>query len=189
MPTLIRPALAAIALAASLSLAQAQAPMHRPGQPAMAPGGQHPMMGGAEHLGMKPMMSMAMDHGGIHAGGLMGLMQPHYLEGRIAFLKAELKITDAQAQQWTAFAAALRQGAGTVGAAHDGKMDGMRSASAPERAEREVTALSARLDVVKAVAAAEAALYGVMTQEQKTAADEMLASPMGCPMGGPMGTM
>jgi len=179
MPMLIRSALTAIALVGSLSLVQAQAPMHRP----MEPGGQHKAMGGAEHSGMMPMMPMAMDHGGMHAGGLVALMQPHRLEGRIAFLNAELKITDAQSLQWSAFAAALRQGAGTVGAAHDGKMDEMRSASAPERAEREVKLLSARLDAMKAVAAAEAALYGVMTQEQKTAADEMLASPMGSPIG------
>jgi len=176
MPILIRPALAAIALAASLSLAQAQAPIHRPGQPAMAPGGQHQMTVGAQHPGMMP---MTMDHGAMHAGGLMGLMQPHHLEGRIAFLKAELRITDAQSQQWTAFADALRQGSGTVGAAHDGKMDETRSGTAPARAEREVKLLSARLDAMRSVAAAEAALYGVMTQEQKTAADEMLTSPMG----------
>ena len=46
----------------------------------MGQGGQMPMMG----MGMMPMMM----------GGMIG--QADYIEGRLAFLKAELKITDAQ---------------------------------------------------------------------------------------------
>ena len=57
----------------------------------MGSGGGMPMMGGPGRMGM---MAMA-DH----------------VEGRIAFLKAELNITEAQTTQWNAFADALRENA------------------------------------------------------------------------------
>src|SRR6516225_7812296 len=66
-----------------------------PGMPGAAMGGG--MMGGnmmgqgqAGPAGMMPMMNMMM---GAQAGA-------DHIEGRLAFIKAELKITDAQAQQW-----------------------------------------------------------------------------------------
>lgn len=62
--------------------------------PPMMQGGTMPMMRGMQQNGMMPMMGMA-DH----------------VEGRIAFLKAELKITDAQLPQWNTFADALRSNA------------------------------------------------------------------------------
>jgi len=113
---------------------------------------------------MLPMMRMMM----IEQRGLegspspMGLMQPRHVEGRIAYLKAELKITDAQAQQWNAFADALRQSAKAMGAM---RQAGDTTLPAPEMVERQVNLLSARLDGLKANAAAETALYGVLSDQ------------------------
>jgi len=45
------------------------------------------------------------------------MMPSEHVEGRIAFLKTELKITDAQLPQWNAFADALRNSAGQMRAA------------------------------------------------------------------------
>ena len=45
-----------------------------------------------------PMMGM------MGRGGMMSMMMGDHIEGRIAFLKAELKITDVQMLQWNAFA-------------------------------------------------------------------------------------
>src|SRR5262245_38756859 len=79
-----------------------------PAQPTPPPGqgmgGQQGMMGSMPMTNMMGMMRM------------MGKMGPGMaiidrVEGRIAFLRAELKITEAQASAWDAFAAALRTNA------------------------------------------------------------------------------
>jgi LTXXQ motif family protein len=51
---------------------------------------------------------------GMMGSGMMGMMGEH-VEGRIAFLRAELKITDAQVPQWNTFADALRANAKRMG--------------------------------------------------------------------------
>ena len=138
----IRAALVAVALASPLSVVHAQtaqdqdhaahhptdkattpgprASMRGAGQPTMGPRGQRQMMSGDSAAMMQmmlPMMRMMMmeQRGMEGSPDPMGLMQPRHVEGRIAYLKAELKITDAQAQQWNAFADALRQSAKAMG--------------------------------------------------------------------------
>jgi LTXXQ motif family protein len=184
-----RSALAAVVLAAAVSLAQvqtaqAQSPQaqtapgpgnmahHRPG-PAMA-GAQNPAVGPHGHQMMM---------GGDQAD-TMPIMQPRHIEGRIAFLRTELRITDAQSQQWNAFADALRANAKAMTGMH-GQMPGA-GATAPERAERQVKAMSTFLDGMKAIAGAETALYAVLGDEQKKTADELLPMGMGMPMMGNM---
>ena len=70
-----------------------------PHQPAGAAAMRGCMMSEAE--GGTPMMRMMMGQNG------MPMMAKH-MEGRLAFLKAELKITDAQLPLWNAFAQAMR---------------------------------------------------------------------------------
>jgi hypothetical protein len=175
----INSGLAAVALASALTVAQAQttqeqdhAAHHRAGQ-AMGPaqgramGAQgHQMMMGGDGAGMMPMMPM---------------MQPRHVEGRIAFLKTELKITDAQLQQWSGFADVLRANAKAMMTMHVQMRGEMMhdDASAPEQAEHEIKMLSSRLEALKATAAAETALYAVLSDEQKKTADELLSPPMG----------
>ena len=171
--------LAAVALASALTVAQAQttqeqdhtAHHHAAGQ-AMGPAQGHAM--GAQ--GHQMMM-------GGDGAGMMPMMQPRHVEGRIAFLKTELKITDAQSQQWSGFADVLRANAKAMMTMHDQMHDQMMhdgaTASAPEQAEHEIKMLSSRLEALKATAAAETALYAVLSDEQKKTADELLASPMG----------
>lgn len=136
----------------------------------MGPGNWMPMMGGPVHMGMMRMMGMA-DH----------------VEGRIAFLKAELKVTEAQMPQWNAFADVLRENAR--------RMSGMRttmsgifgqdsaSVSAPDRLDRMEQMISTMLEAVKGTKAALAPLYAVFTEEQKKVADQLIHGPMGV---GPM---
>ena len=136
----------------------------------MGPGSWTPMMGGPGHMGMMRMMGMA-DH----------------VEGRIAFLKAELKITEAQMPQWNAFADVLRENAR--------RMSGMRttmsgifgqdsaSVSAPDRLDRMEQMISIMLEAVKGTKAAFVPLYAVFTEEQKKVADQLIRGPMGM---GPM---
>ena len=187
----IRAGLAAIALASAMTVAQAQTPasaqppaMHGPGQPGMGPGGPQQMMMGGDSAGMMqmmlPMMQMMMANGGMGGmGGPMAMMHSRHVEGRIAFLKTELKITDLQAQQWNAFADVLRQNATAMMTMRETMMQGGTTASAPEQAERRVKLMSARLETMKAIAAAETALYAALSDEQKKIADELLSGPMG----------
>ena len=99
-------------------------PAPAPSPSAAAPQGGAGMMGGG--MGNMPMMndmknmmsSMSAMHsmGMMHMMGMMGrgmdgMATIDRIEGRIAFLRAELKITDAQADAWNGFADALRTNA------------------------------------------------------------------------------
>jgi hypothetical protein len=171
--------LAAVALASALTVAQAQtaqeqdhtAHHHAAGQ-AMGPA-QRPAMG---PQGDQMMMMMMMGGDG---SGMMPMMQPRHVEGRIAFLKTELKITDAQQQQWSAFADTLRENAKAMTTMHGQMMSNGMTTSAPQLAERHVQMMSLCLEGMKATAAAETALYAVLSDEQKKTADELLSPPMG----------
>jgi len=209
MSFLTRTMLPAFALAAMMSVAQAQTAAdqdhqaHHPdgatatptatqGQPVPAPtprpAGQPGMMMKMDQMGsmtgqpdgQSGMMSM-MHRMMMGQPGGMGLPFEH-IEGRIAFLKTELKITDAQAPQWNAFADVLRANAKAHQGMH-GKMmaqGGMPSSSSwPERLAFQQKALSTRLDTLKALETAAKPLYAVLTEEQRTLADQLLASPMG----------
>ncbi len=141
--------------------------------------------GGMSMMGGMPMMGMMQMMMGQH--GMAG-----HVEGRIAFLKTELKITEAQSPQWNQFAEALRANARRMTEMR-GMMSGMMSAmtgqgaaamSAPERLDRVETMMTNMLDCVRTTKAALGPLYVVLTDEQKKLADELLRGPMG--MMGPM---
>src|SRR5450759_3310849 len=79
--------------------------------------GNMPMMGMMNDMkNMMSSMSMMKSMGmmqtmGMMGPGLGGMATIDRVEGRIAFLRTELKITDAQAGAWNAFADALRANA------------------------------------------------------------------------------
>ena len=136
----------------------------------MGPGSWTPMMGGPGHMGMMRMMGMA-DH----------------VEGRIAFLKAELKITEAQMPQWNAFADVLRENARRMSGVRT-TMSGIfgqdsASVSAPDQLNRMEEMISIMLEAVKGTKAALVPLYAVFTEEQEKVADQLIRGPMGM---GPM---
>ena len=108
-----------------------------------------------------------------------------HIEGRVAFLKAELGITDAQAPQWNAFADALRSGAKAMRESMASMMEAGKPSNAADRTDTMVKMMTARLESLKPIAAAEKALYAVLTDPQKETADELLSGPM-MGMGGSM---
>lgn len=136
------------------------------------------MMGGM--MGQQDRQSgiMSMMRQMIGQQGAMGLPFEH-AEGRIAFLRAELKITEAQAPQWNAFADTLRANARTHQAAYEQMTRGGAPSAWPDRLSLMQKALTARLDAVKALEAAARPLYAVLTDEQRKLADQLLAGPMG----------
>lgn len=135
------------------------------------PRGQTGMMGNMGQ--MMPMMSQMM---GQQSG--MGMPFEH-IEGRIAFLKTELKITDDQKPQWDAFAEALRAIAKTHQSMHEQMPMGDMPSSWPERLAFQQKALSTRLNSLSALEAAAKPLYVSLTDEQRQLADQLLSGPMG----------
>jgi hypothetical protein len=125
---------------------------------------------------MMPMMRQMM----MGQQGGMGMGMPfEHVEGRIAFLKAELKITDAQAPQWNAFAETLRSNAMSHRAAHQRMTTDAAPATWPERIAFQQKMLSTRLDGLKDMEAAVKPLYATLSDEQRKLADQLMSGPMG----------
>ncbi len=197
MSQITRLTLATVALVGSVALAGAQTAQdqnaHHPDTtvPEIAPAAPTPSPGGAN--GAMPMRDMgkmmggdmgrvtSMMHGAMmQAGDGMAMMGFDHVEGRIAFYKAELAITDAQLPQWNAFADALRGSTKGMRSAMTSMMQAGMPATAPARMDAMVQMMSARLDAMKATLAAAKPLYAVLSDDQKKTADELMAEhPMG----------
>ena len=167
-----RLALAALVILGSAALANAQMPP-TPAMPMTPPAGAP----AAGRPGAMPMMDM----GRMMRGGQMmpGMMQSDHIEGRIAYMKAELAITDAQLPQWYALADVMRANAKGM---HDGMAKMMQTGmptTAPARGDAMVQMMSMHLDGMKAMLIPGKALYAVLTDAQKKLADEMTSGPMG----------
>jgi hypothetical protein len=118
-------------------------------------------------------------------GSMMGMgdegQVPAFVEGRIAFLKAELGVTDAQKGAWEAYADALKRNLqGMLGMA--ATMKAVFEAKTPvDRLEAHLAAMESRINTLKDVKPALAKLYDSLSAEQKKKADEILTG-MGCMM-------
>ena len=130
-------------------------------------------------MGSMPMMNMMR---------MMGMSGPGMdtidrIEGRIAFLRTELKITDAQAAAWNTFADALRTNAQKLGVARASMMGQGPGQQQPstlaDRLDLQERWLLARLEGIRAIKPAFANLYATLSDEQKKTADELLAPHMG----------
>lgn len=189
---------AAMLLSASPALAEdahhpAPAETTAPAPGEAAPHPSAPAPGGAEMPGgmmggdmMKMMQEMMGRHAGMMRGmmadgagmqdGMMGkMMAPEHVEGRIAFLRTELKVTDAQQPLWEAVAAGLRENA----RGSTGMMQQEQDAQGlPASLERREKLLSARLEAVRQLRAAVEPFYASLDEAQKAAADNLLM-PMG----------
>jgi hypothetical protein len=132
-------------------------------------------MAGAGDMPMMRMMRMMMGQDGM---GGMAMMAGH-VEGRLAFLKTELKITDAQLPLWNAVSDAIRANAKTMGAMSDGMMGSAQSATLPEKLALREKMMTGHLEALHRLKAAVDPLYAVLSDEQKKTADELLMGPMG----------
>lgn len=106
------------------------------------------------------------------------------VEGRLAFLKTELKITEAQTPAWTEFTQAVRSAAKQRNERMKAVFSGEQKAKTlPERVEAQEQFMTAHLEEVKQIKASVRNLYAVLSDEQKKEADEMVIPMVG--MGGP----
>lgn len=167
---------------------QPQMPGMQSSQPA-AGGMQTPMAGGMMGCkdgcggsGQASTSGMSGSMMGMQGGGMMprrqGDIPSDRIEGRIAFLRAELKITPAQAAVWSEVEAALR--------ANAKRMADAQPPSPPwpdmtplEKADEQERLLAARLDSVRALKRPYAALYSSLDDTQKKTANELMAPYLG----------
>jgi hypothetical protein len=167
---------AVIGAAAAQDQAQGRGP---PTGSMMGPGGMGYGVMGPGMMGSGGMGPWMMGWGGSPAA-MCNAMAGH-VEGRLAYLKAELKITEAQETLWNAYAAAARDNAKAV-LAHCNAVMARRGASAaslPERLDQHVQLMEAQLDAVRAMNKALKPLYAALSDSQKQTADQLFWGPMG----------
>jgi hypothetical protein len=155
-------------------------------------GGMGGMMGGGMGGGMD---MKGMDHGGggmdmkgmDHGGGGGGMMRKmacgvsENVEPRLAYLKAELHLTDAQQAAWNAFAEAYRAATQKVA-----QKCAANSAKMPDHAMHGVLGqltmmeqhMGDHLETVRALKAAIEPLFTALTDEQKKVADHTMSTLM-----------
>ena len=110
------------------------------------------------------------------------------IDGRLAYMKTELKITDAQAAAWEELAKVIHDTAETHNAMMREMMKDVRSGDLikrplPERLTVQQTHMEARLEQIKAVKAAVEKLYAQLDDDQKKTADDIVLPSMGMGMG------
>jgi hypothetical protein len=140
--------------------------------------------------GMSGMMGMGTKMGdGRHGmtGMGMGMMRPGMMVGtpamvedRLAAIKTELKITDAQTDPWAAYASAIKDQATVMQSMHESMTQAMQSGTAVSRLDAHIKHMTAMLDAMKALKPATENLYRVLNEEQKKKADTVLGA--GCGM-------
>lgn len=165
-------AVAALPAWAAGTGAQAQTANDRPMQMAQGHGhGDHGMRGHRGHHG--------------HHGQRGAMMSPERIEGRLAFLKTELKITEAQAPQWNAYAEFKRNQAKALQARHAAfkeqraahKKDGAErreSRPLPERLAAREKMIEQHLAEMKQSKAVIEPLYNALSPEQRKTADQLM---------------
>lgn len=179
--TLISAAVAAAALAATPALADP--PAGGPGwrncptaDGAACPGGyggHGPGAGHGQGHGRGPGM---MGPGPVRGGA--GFANPAAMvEGRLAALKVELKITAAQEKAWSTFADSARTQSTTMLAHREQRIAQAQAGDvpAPERLARRTELARQHSAAMETMSAAVKDLYGALDDEQKKLADQWLA--------------
>lgn len=135
------------------------------------------------HGGGMGMMGGMMGRGG-GAGAGPAMLPFEHVEGRLAFLKAELAITAEQETAWTAFAEAARTNAAALRDHHRSMTaDATPPADFPARIDRHLAMMTTHLEALKRLEAAVDPLYAALSEDQKKQADALMTGPMGPPMG------
>jgi hypothetical protein len=176
--------------------APAQPPTSQPGTGRVGDMPMMNMMGRMrDMMGGMPMNMMGGDMPMMNMMAMMRMMEMmgpgttaiDRIEGRIAFLGAELNITEAQASAWNAFADAMRTNAKKLREVRASIMPqpdaGQQQAlTMAERLDQQERWLVARLEGTRALKSAVTNLYGTLSEDQKKTANELLAPQMGMGM-------
>jgi uncharacterized small protein (DUF1192 family) len=135
------------------------------------------MMGRAGLMGGCPMMGEMM-------GGQRGMkmdqgMMMHsvpMMEARLAYIKADLEITEAEMPAWNAYADAVRARHAKMEQVRGDMMKAKDSGNALQRMDARIKFLETLVDSLKASKPAVEALYAALTDEQKKKADDLFGA-------------
>ena len=122
-----------------------------------------PMMG--DMMGFRRGMTQGMGHGAMHSVPMM--------DGRLAYIKADLEITDAQMAAWDA---CVRVRHATMEGMRAEMMKAEESGSALERMDARIKTMESGLESLKALKPVTEALYAQLTDEQKKKADQLIVA-------------
>jgi len=103
----------------------------------------------------------------------------NHIEGRLAYIRAELKITEAQEFPWNTYAAAARDNANAMRAHCTTMMSRRSGLSLPDRLEQHEQLMATQLDAIRAMNKALKPLYAALSDDQKKTADQLFWGPMG----------
>jgi hypothetical protein len=144
--------------------------MRGPGM--MGPGYGPGMMGnyGPGMMGGCPMMGVTTD------GRTLT-----FADGRIAFLKAELGITDAQKSVWDPYAEAIKRNLQNMQGMWQTMKTVLEAKTPGDRLDAQIAAMDSRLAALKEIKPVLSKLYAALSDEQKKKADDVLTG-MGCMM-------
>lgn len=161
--------------------AQPTPPAHQPAAPGAAPhapAGKGPGAHGpaatppGDHVPPGPAMA-PQGHGSART---MIDLPTDRIEGRIAFLHAELRITEAQMPAWSEFANAIRANAKRM---TETQAHGATPPTALDWLNQHERWLAARLDSVRALKATYTKLHAVLDESQRKTGDQLVAHQMG----------
>jgi hypothetical protein len=140
-------------------------------------GGDCPMMGmmHGREMGRGMMRGGRMGKGMMGGHARMGAMA----EGRLAYLKSELKITDAQQAAWKEYDDAVTDRVGVMQSVRQTMMETMRTGDANERMDARISGMESTVAAIKAVKPATEKLYAVLSDEQKKGADQLIGMSCG----------
>ncbi len=107
--------------------------------------------------------------------GMQGRQQGQHIEGRIAYLKAEIGITEAQEAEWQAVEQTMREGMATKAGMRGMKMrQGDPAASSPDRIAERINLMETRLEHMKKMESVLSSLYEVLTPEQQQSGNMLI---------------
>jgi LTXXQ motif family protein len=116
---------------------------------------------------------------GMSGRGMASCRMDEHIDGQLAYLKTELRITDAQTPQWNVFANTFRADKEKdarlcKSTDNEESRSKMMSASLPDSLEMMAVRLTVRLESLRAMEAAIRPLYSILSKEQKKTADEIM---------------
>lgn len=100
--------------------------------------------------------------------------QAAVIEGRLAFLRVALGITETQSAAWNAYADAVRNHAGRMQDTYQHHIDAMIQGDTISRVDTRIQTMEAMLDAMKAIRPAIDQLYKALTPDQKQLANQLI---------------
>ncbi|MFZ0693382.1 MAG: Spy/CpxP family protein refolding chaperone [Alphaproteobacteria bacterium] len=177
---LMAAAMTAALAAVSPVAAQQQGDQPKQDQAQPGPVTGHGMMRGTVTAGPGGMGPGMMRFGGPMMG-VGSCMTGQWTDGQLAFLQAELDLTDAQGKQWGDFANAIGSNADRMASMHEDMVrnETWSSLPTPDRMEKIRQMLAQRVEGYKAIIEASRPLYDSLSSDQKQTFDSLIPACLG----------